>query len=104
MRPSPTLYRRWAMTTVEVLVVLVVLGLIGGLVAVQVPWRRAEEGTSTRVVRLSAARMQALRQGRVIVIADSSEENRLWWAAAFPDGSVVADSSPQLPSHLDRTR
>lgn len=101
MRQPLTLRLRHAVTLAEVLVVLVVLGLLGGMVAVRVPSRPPDLDPSARAHRLAVARLQSLRQGRVIVVVDSSEAGRLWWAAAFPDGSLVADSSAPTRPRVD---
>lgn len=94
------------MTTVEVLVVLVLLGLLAALVAVRAP-SPAFDGSSLshgHQDRIAGARLRALRERRVVVVVDSVESGadlargarsvagrRLRWSAAFPDGSVVTD-------------
>ncbi|MGH7719758.1 MAG: pilus assembly FimT family protein [Steroidobacteraceae bacterium] len=86
-----TLRRRRAMTLVELLVVLTILGLVAGVAGLAL--RRASPvataGSTASLV--SDARREAIELGHAVTVV-VPVAGRVSSATAFPDGSVVADA------------
>ncbi|HEX5178442.1 MAG TPA: prepilin-type N-terminal cleavage/methylation domain-containing protein [Gemmatimonadaceae bacterium] len=83
---------RRAVTLVELLVVLVLLGLVAGVVGLTIHTARPPVQTDPVVAEVQAARDSAIRSGRSVTITlqvDRAEQE----ATAEPDGQVRSDTA-----------
>ena len=83
---------RHAVTLVELLVVLVLLGLVAGVVGLTMHTARPPAQTDPVVAAVQAARDSAIRIGRSVTITlevNGAERD----ATAGPDGQVRSDSA-----------
>ena len=105
---SRILSRRTALTLLELLVAVTLLGAIAGVatLAMRPPLRPEPAG---RRQQIDNARSLALRLGQPVSVALPSSSGA-WQATALPDGSVIADSSLDVdrltgrPRRPERTR
>ena len=83
---------RAGVTLLELMVVLVLLSIMGGVVVLSLHAAPAKRAAATDNARVLAARDSALRFGVSvsIVLSDSGGERA---ATAFADGRVIADSA-----------
>jgi prepilin-type N-terminal cleavage/methylation domain-containing protein len=82
---------RTGVTLVELLVVLAILGIMAGISGLALRAAPPREPKDTDLARVAAARREALRSGRPVLVAlrDSGGPRS---AFVLPDGSVVGDS------------
>ncbi len=78
-------------TLIEVIVVLVVLGVVGAVTAVGLGRVDPDAGERPRKARLEAARLEAVREGRsVVVVGDTTHPAP---TLLLPDGRMITTES-----------
>ena len=83
---------RSGVTLVELLVVLILLGLMAGIAGIAVSRTPERAIASSVTARVAQARRAALRDGGAVTLT-LRIDGRPYDVTAFPNGSVVADSS-----------
>lgn len=77
---------------IELLVVLVILGVMAGVVGAALRLGTQDEPPPDAASSISAARATALRTGRMVAVT-IHVDGYAYAVAAWPDGSVHADSA-----------
>ncbi|HEX6807358.1 MAG TPA: prepilin-type N-terminal cleavage/methylation domain-containing protein [Gemmatimonadaceae bacterium] len=81
-----------AVTLVELLVVLVLMGLVAGVVGLTIHTAKPLQGTDPITSAIAVARDSAIRTGRSVIISLQLSDGQRD-VTASPDGRVIADSS-----------
>ena len=88
-------------TLVELLVVLALLGLLGGVAGLVVGRSEARTELGRRAEEVAIARRAAIREGRQVTI-ELLLDDGLHAVTAFPDGAVVTDAAVRAWLGIDR--